>query len=136
MAITSEQIAVHEVLDLHEFFEDWLSGRGPNSAEYFARLSRSLEHEFQIITPAGILISRASLIEGLAGGFASCGAEFKLCVRNTQARMVGEGLCLVTYEEWQSKDGIEKGRLSSAFLRCTSQGPCTWVHVHETALSE
>ncbi|MDF1836422.1 MAG: hypothetical protein P1V35_01010 [Planctomycetota bacterium] len=134
MAITAQQLAVHEVLDLHEFFEDWLSGRGPNTPECFARLSRSLDSEFEIITPDGQLISRENLIDGLSGGFGSRGPEFRLWVQNTRARMVEEGLCLVTYEEWQATDGVEKGRLSSALLRCTPQGICTWIHVHETAL--
>ena len=136
MSITDQQLAVHEVLDLHEFFEDWLSGRGPDTPEHFARLERSLDPEFEIITPGGELISRTDLIEGLAGGFASRGKDFRLWVQNTRARVVEEGLCLVTYEEWQTVDGVEKGRLSSALLRCAAQGNCTWVHVHETALPE
>ncbi len=136
MTITAQQIAVHEVLDLHEFFEDWLSGRGPGTPEYYARLERSLEPDFEIITPAGQFIPRGELIESLADGFGSRGKDFRLWVQNTRARVVEDWLCLVTYEEWQAVDGVEKGRLSSALLRCAMDGTCTWVHVHETWLPE
>ena len=48
--------------------------------------------------------------------------------------MVSDDLCLVTYEEWQNRGDGDKGRMSSALLRCTAEGECTWVHVHETKL--
>ena len=134
IASRAPELAVQEVLSLHDFFEGWLSGRSPSGEQHFDQLSHRLALGFEIVTPDGSVLSRASLIDGLAGAFASRGITFRLWVRSAKARMVSDDLCLVTYEEWQNRGDGDKGRMSSALLRCTAEGECTWVHVHETKL--
>ena len=128
--------ALHEVHELHRFFEAWLAGRGPEDAEHFSRLDQSLAPGFTLIAPNGHEFKRDELIHHLENSYGSRGEEFRLWVHALRGRQLASGIVLVTYEEWQSISGHDQSRRSSAILQCDPEpeGACTWLHVHETWL--
>ncbi len=128
--------ALHEVHELHRFFEAWLAGRGPSNADHYARLEKSLAPGFSIISPNGKEMGRDELIQLLQGSFGERGEGFRLWVHALRGHEIAPGIVLVTYEEWQSISGHDRSRKSSAILRCDPEpeGACVWLHVHETWL--
>lgn len=58
-------------------------------------------------------------------------------IKDVQLREAGEELVAGTYEEWQSGEEKEDGRLSTVLFRKTPEAPngLRWLHVHETWLS-
>ncbi|MFQ5740984.1 MAG: hypothetical protein ACE5JX_18435, partial [Acidobacteriota bacterium] len=99
-----------EVLQLHQFFRDWFSGR--LQEKDFGRCSAVLAESFQIITPAGELVERAELLRGLRsarGRFAS--RPLRLWIENYGGRSLAPGVELATYEEWQEHPSGKRGRL-------------------------
>ncbi len=129
----------NEVIELHQFFQDWFSGRLENSDRIFQRISKTLSEDFQIVGPSGTLTPRDRLLDGLRRSYASMkGRKFRIWIENYQARPIGEGLWLITYEEWQEDEKERKGRLSSAVFRGKPGNPnhVEWLHVHEVWLPE
>ena len=52
-----------EIIDLHEFFQDWLGGVAPSTN--FDRLERSLDEAFTIVMPEGTLVDRPGILHRL-----------------------------------------------------------------------
>jgi len=129
-----------EVVELHAFFEAWFLGELPSTDATFERFAGVLAEEFVLVSPAGVGRSRSEVLDGVRSGYGSAGVddapEMKVFTREERARTVGDGLFLVTYEEWQSEDGQERGRVSSALLRAKPGTPngVEWIHLHETWL--
>lgn len=123
-----------EIVELHRFFEGWLGGALPADEPSFTRLTRALAEDFEMIGPDGRLIPRAVLLEELrvaAGGQPG----LRIWTEHESPRVVGGGLVLATYHEWQSlPDGEPRGRASTVLLRVRAQAPggLEWLHVHET----
>ncbi len=132
------EACLREVVELHEFFQKWLSGEVPLRASNLERVGRALAKDFEIVSPAGNLTRRAQLLESLEsrhGTFRE--PPLRIWVENIRGRGLGEGLYLVTYEEWQQVGGQPKrGRLSTAVFRREPSAPqgVQWVHVHETRI--
>lgn len=124
---------IQEVIDLHQFFEDWFRGKLPNTDEAFARCSGSLSAEFSIVSPDGIITPADKLLIGIRAMHGKV-SDFKLWVENLQSRPLGGGIQLVTYEEWQTRGEETTARVSSALFRPNSTVPnsAEWLHVHET----
>lgn len=128
---------LREIEDLHEFFEDWLSGELPNTDEAFLRLDRALGTDFWLIHPSGEWRSRDDILTGLRQAHGSRPGliiEFE----DVQLREAGEELIAATYEEWQRSKEQKDGRLSTVVFRRALKAPhgLRWLHVHETWLSE
>lgn len=125
-----------EVVEMHDAIERWFVTADDDA---FDRLSAVLAPEFVIVDPCGSTVDRESLLDGLgdAGGSrADDDPAFGIEVRNVDARLATEEYCLVSYEEWQSGDGEETGRVSSALFHPSETSPSgvEWVHLHETWL--
>ena len=124
-----------EVIELHQFFQDWFTGTIANEPASFARFADVMSSDFEIIGPSGNHVRRAALIEQLRAGYAVHAKKaFSISVENVQVRMLTTDLALVTYEEWQTKGETRDARRSSALLRSQDGTPngWVWVHVHET----
>lgn len=129
-----------EVVELHGFLVDWMTGAVPRSAATFARFADVLADGFALISPRGVITERRPLLRELEAAYAVHGADdvpFRIEVRNFRHRHTQGMLCLVTYEEWQQLSGVATGRLSSAWFRARNDTPhgVEWLHVHETWLS-
>lgn len=123
-----------EVVALHRFFADWLSGRVDQSAPAFARLSQALAPDFQIVFPSGERMVRAQLLDMLWSAHGVNGETFTIEIRALESTRVTEDIALVLYQEWQMGEPVT-ARLSSALLE-RRQGKLVWRHVHETWLPD
>ena len=139
-----EALCTQEVIDLHQFFQDWFQGVLPKTDHAFARFAGVMDPAFHIVTPSGRKISIDTLGPGLRQAHGTWtrdsdeGQGSRIWIKNTEVRPLTEELALVTYEEWQTRTGTTKGRLSTAILQRDPEAPngVRWLHVHETWLPE
>ncbi|MFQ5705057.1 MAG: DUF4440 domain-containing protein [Gemmatimonadales bacterium] len=127
-----------DVIELHRFFENWFTGRVARTQKEFARIRDTLAADFEIISPSGTRTRRAELLAGIWEAYGSYTSEsFGIRIGNVACRRIDDDVCLVTYEEWQTRDGEEKGRVSSAVFRRRegTPGGIEWQHVHEVWIS-
>ncbi len=130
-----------EILELHQFFEGWFTGRLANTDENYSRLSDVLAEGFEMISPQGSRTARADVVAGLRPAHGSWSENEKpgrIWIRDIRSRAVGESHYLATYEEWQQTDGAPRGRLSTVLFREKDDAPngVEWIHLHETWLPE
>jgi len=130
-----------EIIELHEFFVDWFTGRCEKSEAYFTEhLVSHFASDFQMIPPSGDLLAGEALFSGLNEIYAS-NPDFGIQVRNIQERRIsGTQLVIVTYEEWQkaalNSTPPNNVRISSGVLELGDAFPngVRWLHLQETAL--
>ena len=130
-----------EVVELHGFLVDWMTGAAPRTALTFARFADVLADGFVLVSPHGAITERRPLLRELEARYAVQGSDdvgFRIEVRNFRHRRTEGAVCLVTYEEWQQLSGTATGRVSSAWFRARSDMPhgVEWLHVHETWLPD
>ena len=127
----------HEIVELHQFFQDWFNGDIDPSETAFSRFSGVMAEDFTIITPTGIPTPREPLISMLQKAHATR-QNIKIWIENIVLRHRIGGMLLVTYEEWQQIGDDKTGRLSSALFREDSNclNGLEWLHVHETWLEQ
>jgi hypothetical protein len=134
-----EQRLSDEVVELHQFFQDWFNATLAPSEDEFRRFSSVMAERFVIISPNGELTERDELLERLRaahGIWAEMSRPGRIWIENLQVRhQVGDQI-LVLYEEWQEIEGESRGRLSTALFRRREDAPngVEWVHVHEVWL--
>lgn len=128
-----------EVLELHQFFEDWFMGRVGDDDASYARFTSVMAEGFEIVSPKGFVTERALLFDGLRQTHGrNRRTPIRIWIRNIQGRVIAEDLYLVRYEEWQEAYGETTARLSSAILQRREGAPngVDWLHVHETWLED
>jgi hypothetical protein len=125
-----------EIVDLHQFFQDWFTGTLPATEENFERVVGVLNDDFVLIGPDGKLTELRPLLEWLRHGH---GARpvMRLWVKNVHLRWQQGEIGLATYEEWQETDRGPTARLSTALFQEKPGTPngLVWRHVHETWLT-
>ena len=122
-----------EIVELHAFFTAWLAGELPNTDEVFARCSGTMAPGCTMISPGGHLVEREALLAQLR---AMHGTRPGLRIWIEQPRLrhaLGDAL-LVTYEEWQEREGVITSRHSTALFVPAPDTPhgVAWAHIHET----
>jgi hypothetical protein len=122
-----------EINELHQFFEDWLTGTLSETDAAFERVERALGPRFRLIHPSGAWRSRDDILKGLRRGYGGQ-PDLTIRIRDVRLRETGESLLLATYEEWQEAGDSSDARLSTVLFRRAEEGPngLRWVHVHET----
>ena len=123
-AVTSEVVA------LHEFFEGWFRGEIVNDDAAFALLPKALAAEFVIISPSGAAMSRRAVLDGVRGAHGTWTPDDSIWIDNVVVRHRDAKTVVATYEEWQRRDGSERGRVSTVVL--STDG--VWLHLQETWL--
>ncbi len=144
IAVATEQNAMDdackkEVIELHRFFQDWNQGKLAKTEDQFRRFSGAVASDFEIVSPGGGSMSKTEILGRVREGHGSSqGTDFRIWIENFSSRPIGDGLLLVTYEEWQSQDGKDIGRVSTAVFRREPGAPngVVWLHVHETWLPD
>ncbi len=126
-----------EIVELHDFFVAWFTGKLPKNTESFARIESALGAEFLIISPAGVATARKALLAQLYQAHGRI-PNIRIWIKNVQLRQRHGPIQIVTYEEWQESDG-ETGRettarLSSVIFHQKKDAPnhLEWLHLHET----
>ena len=122
-----------EVIELHQFFEDWFSAKLAQTDGNYGRMTVAMNPDFHIVGPDGRMMDYPTLEKGLWAGHNSR-PNFKLWVDNVQTRPLSNDIALTTYEEWQEIDGQTTARLSTAVFCKKADAPngVAWMHVHET----
>ncbi|MEQ8369872.1 MAG: DUF4440 domain-containing protein [Alphaproteobacteria bacterium] len=139
--MTEAQIeqCTREIHALHLFFQDWLSGAADNTTDRFAEFEAVSGPGFSHIAPDGTLRPRQALHHWLRGAHgAAQGVGLRIWIDNAHGRIVGDGLILMTYEEWQEAAGRTTARLSSALFAADPKARhgVVWLHVQETWLPD
>jgi hypothetical protein len=135
MSDASLAAVTEEVEALHAFFEALFTG----ATDDLSRCADALDEGFEIVSPTGERTARAPLLDMLAAARGRHDpGTFAIRVEDVRSRPLGDGLHLVTYEEWHDQGGAKRGRLSSALLREDPGAPggFRWQHVHETWLPQ
>lgn len=125
-----------EVVALHTMIEEWLAGKRRNTDEAFRRFSAAMADDFEIISPSGIRQDREAIVASFRRAHDARGNAFAITIKNIRTRLLAPPLAMLTYEEWQSVDGMITARLSSVLLRDdpVAPGGVAWVHLQETWL--
>lgn len=130
-----------EVLGLHRFLEDWLSGLLPRTEDGFARFRKVMAEGFAIISPGGVTSGRDELcaeLERAHGTLAGGEKGFRIWIEDVHCRHASGAIAVVTYAEYQERSGETTGRRASALLRRKDGTPngVEWLHLHETWLPD
>jgi hypothetical protein len=126
-----------EVIDLHQYFEDWFTGKLEKIEANAARLATVMAQNFHIIASDGRMTARDALLSGLFNAHATR-PDFRIWIENTVVRQQIHDITIVTYEEWQSTNGTTTTRTSTVIFREDAAAPngVGWLHVHESGLRE
>ena len=125
--------AVREIIDLHDFFQAWLTASLPDEEAVFARFTRVTAPDFTLISPDGQPLDSAAVAawiraaHGSRPGFQLWTTDHTVCYE--------DGRCvLATYLEWQRHNGTTTCRISSVLFHTDAGAPhgLLWQHVHET----
>ena len=124
-----------EIVELHQFFEDWFNGRCDEAG--FGRLERALAPGMTFITTAGKLIPRNDLLDAVRDSYGKR-PGLTIITRGHVLRFRTGGILLATYREVQEEAGGTTERLTSVILRETEESGngLEWVHVHETWIGQ
>jgi hypothetical protein len=125
-----------EIVQLHQFFQDWYNGAIPNSDDVFNRLENALAEGFRIITPQAQIIRRDSILDAIKKNH-NTRLAMRIWIEGVQIQSWFEEHVLATYQEWQQRDAQTTVRLSSVILRSNPELPngLQWIYVHETWLN-
>ena len=126
---TDDAVAA-EIVALHDFFTGWFRGEVPNDDPSFAKFPDALAPGFVIVSPTGTLSDRDTVLAGVRGAHGSWGPDDSIRISNVAVRIRTDETIVATYEEWQRREGTERGRLSTVVF----DSRLRWQHVHETWL--
>ena len=129
------EICRREIEELHQFFQDWFNGDLPETAVSFARFADVMAPDFEMVSPNGRSVPITFLQPALRHRYNSW-QNGRIWIENVRVHWQKGDLLLVVYEEWQSVDGEENGRLSSVLFQQQPNLPngLLWLYVHETWL--
>jgi hypothetical protein len=123
----------NEIIQLHQFFQDWYNNQLTPTDKNFARCENVLAPDFSIIFPDGNMVLCQPLLGKLREAHNSH-TRMRIWIENIQVlHQIGD-LILATYEEWQEIEGTVTARLSSVLFKEAQSTPngLLWLHVHET----
>ncbi len=128
--------ALQEVIDLHAFFEAWLGGTAPQTEAAFARLDRALAEGFTMVTPDGVRLPRAAVIEWLrqAHGAKAAFGPFRIAIAEAELVHLAVPLVVLGYVEQQTLGGAIGRRRSTGLIEAVpaADDRVRWLALHET----
>ena len=125
-----------EIVELHQFFQDWFNAAIPDGDESFARLDEALAGNFELIGPDGKAYANAkSLVAGLTLGLRTMERQAGPNLDRehaTAAHRGGSDPCSATRsgKRWTAKTAV---RLSTVLFGVEDRAPrgVAWLHLHE-----
>ncbi len=126
-----------EIIELHQFFEKWLSGKAAATDAVFERFEGVIGEAFEIIGPDGTVLDREPLIMSLRAAHGTR-LGLRIWIEKPRIRFETDQLRVATYEEWQERDGKTAIRLSTVVFGLDDKkiNGHEWLHVHETWIDE
>ena len=125
---------INEIVELHEFFESWLTGSIKQSRKHYARFENAMANDLTMVPPGSSLLKRDVVMEIFWQQHGSIKPPFRIEVRNPAVREVAESLYFAIYEEWQF--GLEQTARVTTALLTENQNGIQWLSVHESWLPE
>ena len=126
-----------EIIRLHDFFVDWMTGTIEQTDENYALFADSMGQGFYIVAPSGKLTQRDALLAGLYNTY-NQRQNFRIWIENVQVRHQVGNIIVATYEEWQEDRDKQDTtvRQSSVVFEVDDAHPfgLVWQCVHETWL--
>jgi len=138
MSTSFADLCRDEIHQLHAWFQEWFRGECPDTEREFARVASALAGDFRLVTPAGVVETRETLLDKLRQAHASRVTQFRIWIDEFEGQIETPDLCIATYEEWQEHTVATKlqttVRLSTAVFRRSDKAPLgvEWLHLHET----
>lgn len=125
--------AIREIIDLHDFFQAWLTAALPNEEAAFARFSSVTAPDFTLISPDGQQLDSAAVTAWIRAAHGSR-PGFRLWTTDHTVCYEDHRCVLATYLEWQRRADATTCRISSVFFCADAGAPngLLWQHVHET----
>ncbi len=121
-----------EVLNLHRFLEDWLTGRVANGGRGPERLAQALSDDFRVIHPDGSRGGKPDVVRAFASAHGSKPAGYALEIGAVETRLIGEDICRATYKE-RHRGEAGRARVSTAILkRRPGSRNIEWIFLQET----
>ncbi len=124
-----------EIVQLHQFFQDWYNGDIEFNEDNFSRLNHVLAESFKLVSPDGKVLERQLLLDGIHQAH-NTRQGMRIWIEEVRVLHWFDELVLAMYHEHQDLDGKSTVRLSSVFFRKKPGTPnqLEWLHVHETWL--
>ena len=123
-----------EIKAFHAFLQGWFNGT--LEAAEFSRLEDVLAGDFVLIGPSSRELNREELLNYLRPkrGENAGNPGIVKAIDFRYRRDLGQGVHLVTYEEWQAFDERKTNRITTAIMREKEGMPhgIEWLHLHET----
>ena len=122
-----------EIVELHQFFEDWFNGRLPDSEDAFERMDAVMASCFEIVMPEGKRVPRDPLFSLLKNAHGKR-TGIRIWIENVREILHEGGVVMAEYEEWQEEGGETTSRVSTVVFREAAGTPngLSWTRVHET----
>lgn len=135
MVTISLEACAREIVELHEFFQDWFTGDRDDHPATFARFTAVMDSDFVIIGPDGILTTFPTLVDRLRSAYGRFPCT-RIWTENHQRHQQLGNWAICTYEEWQATQEVTTARLSTVIFQADDRAPngVRWLHVHETWL--
>jgi len=130
-------LAIREVVELHEFFLAWLRPHKDAKLDP-ARFERAFDPEFRLVAPDGGVRDRAAIVGWLHDLKEGRGADFRMEVSDFRPVWSQGDAILLEYVETQYLQGKTTQRQSTALLKRAPDAPIgiVWVHLQETWLQD
>jgi hypothetical protein len=122
-----------EIVELHEFLEQWSNAELPATEEAFARFGDVMAPAFVIIDPDGEQVGQEPILDAIRAAHGRWReAPGHIRIENYRLHHAAGGLALATYEEWHDL-GEDRGRLSTVLFGPNDEAPngLEWLHLHE-----
>lgn len=121
-----------EVINRHQFFVEWFTGRA-TEAELETSL-RAFAPDMMMIEPDATTIAQADIVAMIRSARGKRPADFEIRVELVAARLIGDDVALVIYDEHQVIDGERTARRSSAVFTVDARAPegVVWRQLQET----
>ncbi len=126
-----------EIVQLHQFFQDWYNGALPESKETFQRLKNALADGFRIITPDAKIIERETILNAIESAH-NTRSDMRIWIEDVRIQRWFEDQILASYQEWQKINEKTTCRLSSVIFGSNPENPngLEWLYVHETWMDQ
>lgn len=137
---TLEERCEAEVVELHEWIEQWSNAELPLTDEAFARFGDVIAPSFLIVDPDGTTSSQEPIVNVLRkahGRWRHAEYPVRIRIRNFRLLHASGQLALAMYEEWHEDDDAPPhkiGRLSTVLFGPNPDTPngLEWLHLHES----
>ena len=131
-----KDLIAKEIIELHQFLENWYSAKVDNISGEFDRFETVLHEDFEIIIPSGGKVAKSKFLDLIKGEYGKFQAseKFSITIEDIDYRFIGSDMSLVTYKEiGVSEDGPKHSLITAVFRRNPELiNGVEWLHIHET----